>query len=80
MTTDRNFNFLGAAFAQDSFLAHARTAYSMCSGAMTAEMARAVLQHHVRKSGFDMDIRTVAVWDSRIRVKIYIALTESVSE
>ena len=36
----------------------------MCTGALTAEMARSMLQSYVRKTGYDMDIRTVAVWDS----------------
>ena len=51
---------------QDSYLLQARTAFSMCSGALTAEMSRAVLQQYVRATGYDMDIRTVALWASCI--------------
>ena len=36
----------------------------MCTGAATAEMSRSVLQNHVRASGYDMKIETVAVWDT----------------
>ncbi|CAE7663119.1 unnamed protein product [Symbiodinium necroappetens] len=35
----------------------------MCTGAMTAEMARACLQQAVTASGFPMDIQTVALWE-----------------
>ena len=51
---------------QDSYLLQARTAFSMCSGALTAEMSRAVLQQYARATGYDMDIRTVALWASCI--------------
>ena len=53
-----------AAAAQDAYLVHARTGFSMCSGALTSEMARSVLQTYVRQTGYDMNIRTVALWDA----------------
>ena len=56
-------------FPQDSWLYRGKTAFSMCSGAGTAESARAVLQKVVMKHPppnceLEMDIRTVALWDS----------------
>ncbi|CAE7355942.1 unnamed protein product, partial [Symbiodinium necroappetens] len=51
----------------DSWLNHARTALSMCSGSGTAEAARSVVQAVVQKwpapGNVSMDIRTVAWWE-----------------
>ena len=50
---------------QKSWLARAKTAQSFCTGAATAEMARAALLRTVNVSGmvdFHADIETVAVW------------------
>ena len=57
---------------QDSWLFQERTAFSMCSGAGTAESARAVLQklvHSYPISGLEMDIKTVALWESLVTIK-----------
>ena len=56
---------------QDSWLAHARTAFSMCSGVGTAESSRAVLQKIVNSAPcpshpFTMNIQTVALWESQV--------------
>ena len=56
---------------QDTWLAKARTAFSMCSGVGTAEAARAVLQHTVNSRPstlypMTMDVRTVALWEPRL--------------
>ena len=55
---------------QDSWIYHAKSAFSMCSGAGTAECSRAVLQKIVQDFPLQgcqrqMDVRTVALWDSR---------------
>ena len=50
---------------QASWLARARTAFSMCTGSGTAECARSVLQKTVNDSNlvdWNMDIRTVCQW------------------
>ena len=53
---------------QDSFLRHADSASSFCSGCGTAEMARAVLERDINESGkvpFSVSIPSVALWDPR---------------
>ena len=52
---------------QESCLATSRTAFSMCTGAMTAEMARMCLQQAVTATDFPMDIQTVALWAVTLR-------------
>ncbi len=54
---------------KDSWLYRAKTAFSMCSGAGTAESSRAVLQRIVESFPLpgctrEMDIQTVALWES----------------
>ena len=43
----------------------------MCTGALTAELARGVLQKYVRSTGFDMHIETVALWDTGLQAVNY---------
>ena len=54
---------------KDSWLYRGRTAFSMCTGAGTAESSRAVLESVVNKypppgCNQQMDIRTVAIWET----------------
>ena len=53
---------------QETWLFKARTAFSMCSGAGTAEAAPTVLQRITQEypvaGNVEMDIKTVALWDS----------------
>lgn len=43
-------------------MVQARTAFSMCTGAGTAEMARSLIQKYFNEQGYDMNIKTVAMW------------------
>ena len=41
----------------------------MCSGALTAEMSRSVLQKYANATGWPMDIKTLALWVTRLTLR-----------
>ena len=71
---------MGSDPLKDSWLYRGRTAFSMCTGAGTAESSRAVLQSVINKyplpgCHLEMDFRTVAIWETRFSLLLIIALT-----
>ncbi|CAK9031406.1 Uncharacterized protein SCF082_LOCUS19629 [Durusdinium trenchii] len=54
-------------------MVQARTAFSMCTGAGTAEMARSLIQKYFNEQGYDMNIKTVAMWEWNERCHSIIA-------